>query len=128
MQVDPIKPTLKAPGTKPLTLKCDKLISNSAFNFNLLRYTVGNAAVRRLVEERGWSAAGPPNMPISAYRLGELPIQSCGQSVSAPRGKAGARLNAHTYLRVKRQRSAREAIYRNRHIVPFQLNLYNFEG
>jgi len=53
---------------------------------------------------------------ISVYRLGEMPIQSCGQSVSAPRGKAGARLNAHTELWAKRQRSAREAIYRNRPI------------
>ena len=58
------------------------------------------------------------NRPISVYRLGEMPIQSCGQSVSAPRGKASVRLNAHTELRAKRQRSAREAIYRNR---PIQL-------
>jgi len=43
-------------------------------------------------------------------------MQSCGQSVSAPRGKAGVRLNAHTELRAKRQRSAREAMYRNRSI------------
>jgi len=54
------------------------------------------------------------NRPISVYRPGEMPIQSCGQSVSAPRGEAGVRLNAHTELRVKRQRSARGAIYRNR--------------
>jgi hypothetical protein len=33
-----------------------------------------------------------------------MPIQSCGQSVSAPRVKAGAMLNAHTELRAKRQR------------------------
>ena len=39
MQVDPIKPTLKAPGTKRLRLKCDKLLSHFAFNFNLRRYT-----------------------------------------------------------------------------------------
>ena len=45
-----------------------------------------------------------------------MPIQSCGQSVSAPRGKVGARLNAHTELRAKRQCSAREAIYQNRPI------------
>ena len=38
MQVDPIKPTLKAPGTKPLKLKYGKLVSNFAFNFNLRRY------------------------------------------------------------------------------------------
>ena len=49
------------------------------------------------------------NRPISIHRLGEMPIQSCGQSVSAPRRKAGARLIAHTDLRAKRQRSAREA-------------------
>jgi len=56
------------------------------------------------------------NRPISVYRLGGMPIQSCGQRVSTPHGKAGARLNAHTELRAKRQRSAREAIYRNRSI------------
>ena len=33
MQVDPVNPTLKAPGTKCLKLKCDKLLSNVAFNF-----------------------------------------------------------------------------------------------
>ena len=55
---------------------------------------------------------------ISVYRLGGMPIQSCGQSVGAPRGKAGARGNARTGLRAKRQRSAREAIYRNRPIIP----------
>jgi hypothetical protein len=45
-----------------------------------------------------------------------MPIQGCGQSVSAPRGKAGVRLNAHRELRAMRQCSAREAIYRNRPI------------
>jgi len=39
VQVDPIKPTLKAPGTKRLKLKCDKLLSRFAFNFNLRRCT-----------------------------------------------------------------------------------------
>jgi len=61
------------------------------------------------------AAVGPAgNKPISVYRLGEMPIQSCGQSVSAPRGNAGARFNAHTELRTKRRRSAQDAIYRNR--------------
>ena len=54
--------------------------------------------------------------PISLYRLGEKPIQSCGQSGSAPHGTAGASLHAHTELRAKHQRSAREAIYRIRPI------------
>ena len=39
LQVDPIKPTLNAPGTNRLTLKYDKLLSSFAFNFNLRRYT-----------------------------------------------------------------------------------------
>ena len=38
MQVDPIKPTLKAPGTKRLKLKCDVLLSTSAFKSNSRRY------------------------------------------------------------------------------------------
>jgi len=37
-QVDPIKPTLKAPGTKRLTLKCDDPLSSFGFNVNLRRY------------------------------------------------------------------------------------------
>jgi hypothetical protein len=39
VQVDPIKPTSKAPGTKLLKLKYDELPSNFAFKFNLRRYT-----------------------------------------------------------------------------------------
>ena len=39
MQVDPIKPSLKAPGTKRLRLKHDTPLSNFAFTFNLRRYT-----------------------------------------------------------------------------------------
>jgi len=42
VQVDPIKPTLVAPGTPRLKLKCDKLLSNFAFKFKLLRYTSGS--------------------------------------------------------------------------------------
>jgi hypothetical protein len=62
-------------------------------------------------------APSPPRMLLVGrfrYRLGEMPVQSCGQSVRAPRKKAGAWLNSHTDLRAKRQRSAREKVYRNR--------------
>ena len=54
--------------------------------------------------------------PISVYRLGEMPIQSCGQSINAPCGKASGRWNAHTELRAKRLRSAWEAIHGKRPI------------
>jgi hypothetical protein len=40
VQVDPMKPTLKAPGSKRLNLKQLKLLSCFAFNFNMRRYTV----------------------------------------------------------------------------------------
>jgi len=39
VQVNPIKPTLKAPGTQRLILKRDVRLSNVAFKINLSRYT-----------------------------------------------------------------------------------------
>ena len=39
MQVDPIKPTLKAPGSKRLKLEYEKLLSNCAIIFRLRRYS-----------------------------------------------------------------------------------------
>ena len=39
VQVDPIKPVLKAPGTKRLKVNCDILLSNFAFKFNLRLYS-----------------------------------------------------------------------------------------
>ena len=44
MQLDPIKPTLKAPGIKLLKLKYDKLLSNFASKFNLRRYIKAGVA------------------------------------------------------------------------------------
>ena len=38
VQIDPIKPTLKAPGTKRLKLNYDEPLSNFAFKFNLRRH------------------------------------------------------------------------------------------
>ena len=38
MQLDPMKPKFEPPGTKRLKLKCDELLSTSAFKFNLRRY------------------------------------------------------------------------------------------
>jgi hypothetical protein len=41
VQVDPVKPTLKAPGTKLLNLKYAEPLSNHAFRFKLRRYNKG---------------------------------------------------------------------------------------
>ena len=50
MQVDPIKPTLKAPGTKRLKLKYDNLPSKIAFNFDLLRFSKEALATSELMD------------------------------------------------------------------------------
>jgi len=42
VQVKPMKPVLKAPGSMLLKLRCDGPLSNFAFNFNLRRYTWRN--------------------------------------------------------------------------------------
>jgi len=41
VQVDPIKPKLKPPGSKRLNLNCDVLLSNFAFKFILCHYSMG---------------------------------------------------------------------------------------
>ena len=46
VQVDPVKPLLKPPGTKRLKVMCDILLSTSAFKFNLRRYTTLADALR----------------------------------------------------------------------------------
>ena len=42
MQLDPIKPTLKAPGGQRLKLKYEEPITNLAFKFNLRRSDVAH--------------------------------------------------------------------------------------
>jgi len=86
VQVDPIKPTLKAPGTERLRLKCDDLVSCFAFNFNLRRY---NQAPCSLMQRRhfppnlndvvGWCRAKPHACKhgIRILRLGSLTQRSC---------------------------------------------------
>ena len=59
MQVDPIKPKLKPPGSKRLKLKCDVPLPNVAFKFNLRRYHVGH------VRLRAWSVAGGAVGPVN---------------------------------------------------------------
>jgi hypothetical protein len=44
LQVDPMTPKLKSPGTKRLKVKCGILLSNSAFKFNLRRYIMAHKA------------------------------------------------------------------------------------
>jgi len=52
VQVDPIKPTMKAPGTKRLKLEYDETLSDFAFKFKLCRYMkVSQAKMEQLTSE-----------------------------------------------------------------------------
>ena len=55
-QVDVIKPTLKAPGTKRLKLICDELLAIFAFHSHLRRYNQ-LAVLRELVVSAAAAAA-----------------------------------------------------------------------
>ena len=63
MQVDPIKPKSKAPGTKRLKLKCDEPLSNFAFKFNLRR------CIKEACEAAGATVAGPPRYCSPRHRM-----------------------------------------------------------
>jgi hypothetical protein len=67
VQVDPIKPESKPPGTKRLKLKCDILLSTSAFKFNLRRYTEGAALVEEL---RRWKEEWAEGVSVANARGG----------------------------------------------------------
>ena len=58
VQVDPMKPTLKAPVSKRLTLKHDGLLSSFAFNFSLRCYMLATAGETALMPVAGVAAGG----------------------------------------------------------------------
>ena len=58
VQVDPIKPALKPPGTKRLKLKCDRPLSSFAFTFNLRCY-IKLTAELAMLHFRNLSKEGP---------------------------------------------------------------------
>ena len=69
MQVDPIKPTLKAPGITRLKLKCDKLLSNFAFKFNLRRYIMGLGAPHGYYQLNSTSPTNPVKCKYCGLRF-----------------------------------------------------------
>ena len=81
MQVDPIKPTLEAPGCKRLKLQYVKLLSNFAFNFNLRRYSAGAQVTGSYV--MGGVRVGA-NATVSAALLCEGAVVHAGRGLHSP--------------------------------------------
>jgi hypothetical protein len=59
VQVDPIKPAVKAPGIKRLKLNYDKMLSSFGFNFNLRRY------IEAQMHENAGAAVGRCRLTLS---------------------------------------------------------------
>jgi hypothetical protein len=57
VQVDSVKTRVESAWFQRLRLKCDKPLSNVAFNFNLRRYSAVAAVEAQLATERGRAAA-----------------------------------------------------------------------
>ena len=67
VQVDPIKRTLKAPGTQRLKLKHDEPLSSYAFRFNLRRYKQMNVV--------GWCRLTPIKPTLKAPEVKRLKLK-----------------------------------------------------
>ena len=83
MQVDPIKPTLKAPGSKRSKLKSDELLSSFAFNFNLRRYNMVFASEEDAEERELFLTEQDEERPLD-----ELEGGGAGAEVGPLAGKA----------------------------------------
>ena len=66
MQVDPIEPTLKAPGTERLKLKRDKPLSNFALKINLRRYNMEELVAESSAKARGIEAGAHTRPPFTS--------------------------------------------------------------
>ena len=69
MQVDPIKPVLKAPGSILLKLRNDGPLSDFAFHFNLRCFSEGKLATCAENFAFAVLAAGGANRPMSVDRF-----------------------------------------------------------
>ena len=97
VQVDPIKPTFRAHGTKRLKLINDGPLSNFAFNFNLRRYSLadpnapdlnGSTMSQRLrLDHREVRSRPIANVKLIPPKL-QFPVHCAGrQSLCQSRGK-----------------------------------------
>jgi len=74
VQVDPIKPTLKAPGSMLLTLRLDVPLSKFALNFNLRRCI---EEYRERLCKAGFGPYKGLNVPSSGWVAANMMTQLC---------------------------------------------------
>jgi hypothetical protein len=77
VQVDPINPTLKLPGTTHLKLKYDEQLSSSGSKLNLRRYTQVDREVRM------WKSRGRGEVPRDTMMLVDK-VGRCRSTLSNP--------------------------------------------
>ena len=82
VQLDPIKPVLKAPRTTRLKLNYGKLLSIFAFKFNLRRY---NLVVHRDVKLETLLLDANNNMKLIDFGLSAILVGRCSLTLSNPR-------------------------------------------
>jgi len=70
VQVDPIKPVAKAPGTILLKQRCDGPLSNLAFKFNLRHHKLGAPAGADVQQ------GGGGGMPMGVWTFPTLVVES----------------------------------------------------
>ena len=111
MQVDPIKPMLKTPVTKRLTLKYDEPLSTFAFKINLRRYI----QVLALTDVSEKSTAEPVGDNAAAAPAAVSMASAASSEVDASMTIAGAR-------------TSDADVGRGLHSFPFRLNVSGFCG
>jgi hypothetical protein len=76
VQVDPMKPKLKPPGTKRLKLNCDIPLSTSAFKLNLRRYIEG-LEEQVILYSTSLNGGGGPHLHFSPQPDAFLSLKPC---------------------------------------------------
>jgi len=98
-----MKRTLKAPGTKRWKLKCDILLSNSAFKFNLrLCNMSGKKAAKAAEKESAAAAAGAAAAGAAAAAAGGENWHTMSKQVAAAAAAAGDKAKQAKRARVSK--------------------------
>jgi len=83
VQVDPRKPTLKAPGTSRLKLKYYELLSSFDLNFNLRRYTEAAAAASDEWEVKALALSEQKDAALAAAQAALAEVQASSAATAA---------------------------------------------